>query len=149
VSSLFEVSEVRDLIARIERLAPEQRPLWGKMNTAQMLAHCRAPLRVATGQQKLSRTLIGFLFGRLAKRMVLRAKTFGRNLPTDKSFLFPEASDVARERAALIAELESFHAGGPGGLTQEPHPFFGRLTPSEWDHLQWKHVDHHLRQFGV
>ena len=36
-----------------------------------------------------------------------------------------------------------------GVVTQDPHPFFGRMTGEEWDRLLWKHLDHHLRQFGV
>ncbi|MBL8896839.1 MAG: DUF1569 domain-containing protein [Planctomycetes bacterium] len=147
--SLFSRADLDALISRIERLPAEQRPLWGKMNTAQMLAHCRAPLRVATGQQKLKRTLIGLLFGRLAKRQLLRAAPFAKNLPTDRSFLFSDANDTQLERDALIDELRRFHAGGVAGLSKDPHPFFGPLTPEEWDTLQWKHLDHHLRQFGV
>ncbi|MBK9387611.1 MAG: DUF1569 domain-containing protein [Planctomycetes bacterium] len=147
--SLFSRPELDLLITRLERIPADQRPLWGKMNAAQMFAHCRAPLRVATGQQKLKRSLAGWLFGRLAKRYVLRSREFGRNLPTDPSFLFANANDAQKELAALIDELRRFHAGGVAGLTKDPHPFFGQLAPDEWDRLQWKHLDHHLRQFGV
>jgi hypothetical protein len=147
--SLFAAADLEQVLTRLQSIAPGQRPLWGKMSSAQMFAHCRAPLRVATGQQKLRRTLIGWLFGRLAKRSLLRPGPFRKNLPTDRSFLFANANDAQKERAELIAELRRFHAGGPAGLTQEPHPFFGPLTPAEWDLLQWKHLDHHLRQFGA
>jgi hypothetical protein len=149
MASLFRSEDAEALIARVLRLAPEQKPLWGRMNPVQMLAHSRAPLRVATGQQQLKRNLIGFLFGGLAKRSLLKPTPFGRNLPTDKSFLFFDANDFEKERDALIGEIRSFQAGGPAGLTPDPHPFFGRLTADEWDRLQWKHLDHHLRQFGV
>ena len=39
--------------------------------------------------------------------------------------------------------------GGPGVCTNHPHSFFGRLVPEEWAVLMYKHLDHHLRQFGV
>jgi len=38
---------------------------------------------------------------------------------------------------------------GPAGCTKHPHSFFGKLTPEEWAILSYKHLDHHLRQFGV
>ena len=44
--------------------------------------------------------------------------------------------------------VRAFHARGPEKLAKE-HPFFGPLTSAEWDRLQWKHLDHHLRQFGA
>ena len=55
--------------------------------------------------------------------------------------------EFARERDALEALIRRFADGGPAGLTREPHPFFGALTPPEWESLMWKHLDHHLRQF--
>jgi hypothetical protein len=53
------------------------------------------------------------------------------------------------EREKLLALVECFAVGGKGILTNKPHSFFGKLTPDEWDNLQSKHLDHHLRQFGV
>jgi hypothetical protein len=29
------------------------------------------------------------------------------------------------------------------------HPAFGRLSGAAWGALSYKHIDHHLRQFGV
>ncbi|MDZ4803510.1 MAG: DUF1569 domain-containing protein [Candidatus Eisenbacteria bacterium] len=31
----------------------------------------------------------------------------------------------------------------------EPNPIFGNLSVDEWGKLSWKHLDHHLRQFGA
>jgi hypothetical protein len=45
--------------------------------------------------------------------------------------------------------IDRFVASGPAGCTNHPHSFFGRLTPEEWAILMYKHLDHHLRQFGV
>jgi hypothetical protein len=44
--------------------------------------------------------------------------------------------------------VRTFQQRGPTALAPE-HPFFGPLTATEWDRLQWKHLDHHLRQFGA
>jgi transposase InsO family protein len=45
--------------------------------------------------------------------------------------------------------IDCFADAGPKGCTAHPHSLFGRLTPEEWATLMYKHVDHHLRQFGV
>lgn len=136
------------IIQRLGALAADTQPRWGKLNAAQMLAHCQKPLRVAAGEMKLKRGLIGLLFGRLAKKKFVTGDApFGQNLPTDPKFLAPEADDFARERAALVELVRRY--GETGAVTREPHPFFGPLSSAEWDRLMWKHLDHHLRQFGA
>jgi hypothetical protein len=89
------------------------------------------------------------LFGKMAKKSLMGDKPTQRNLPTDKAFIVRDARDVTLEREKLAALLERLGAGGEGALTKAPHPFFGVMTPHEWDVLMWKHLDHHLRQFGA
>ena len=137
------------LIQRIRRLQPDSQPLWGKMTVGQMLAHCQVPLRVASGELKLKRSLIGVLFGGLAKKKLLAGRPFDRNLPTAPEFRVRDARSFETEKEKLVEIIEQFHARGADGITKEPHPFFGALSVSEWQTLQWKHLDHHLRQFGV
>jgi len=48
-----------------------------------------------------------------------------------------------------IDATDRFTAGGLGKCTTHPHCFFGKMTPMEWATLAYKHMDHHLRQFGV
>jgi hypothetical protein len=119
------------------------------MDVAQMLAHCQVPLRVACGEVKLKRGLVGLLFGKLAKKKLLGPSGFKPGLPTDKSFLVRVARAFARERDALIALIRRHSEAGPAGLTKEQHPFFGPMSTEEWEALMWKHLDHHLRQFGT
>ena len=114
-----------------------------------MLAHCQRPLRVALGDLRLRRSLIGILFGRLAKRKLLVPRPWKPGMPTAPEFVVREEHDFATERAALLALVRRFGEGGPAILVSEPHPFFGPLTVREWDLLQARHLDHHLAQFGV
>jgi hypothetical protein len=104
---------------------------------------------MATGELTLKRALIGFLFGRLAKRKLTSPAPFGRNLPTAREFRVRDAGEFGSEREKLLELVQRFSARGPAGVPKEPHPFFGPLTAAEWDTLQWKHLDHHLRQFGA
>ena len=65
---------------------------------AGMLAHCRAPLALAAGELKLSRSWVGLLFGRLAKKSLTSRKPFAKNMPTDPRLLTasPRAFEVER-----------------------------------------------------
>ena len=146
---LFDKAKSEAIIARINKLTPSSQALWGKMNVSQMLTHCQAPLQVAMGEHHLKKNLMGLLFGRLAKKKLVGDKPYSRNLPTAPSFLVKNERGFEQERAKLITIIERFTAGGPAVLIKTPHPFFGPLTVEEWDKSQWKHLDHHLQQFGV
>lgn len=149
MKTLLDAADSNEVLQRIHRLRPDSRALWGKMTVAQMLAHTQVPLRVASGELVLRRGLIGLLFGRLARRMLVGPKPFGRDMPTAPEFRVQDERDFAIEKANLIALLQRFQSRGAAGITKKPHPFFGPLSVEQWEALQWKHVDHHLRQFGV
>ena len=70
-------------------------------------------------------------------------------LPTHPSLVVSNERDLARERERLAGLVDRFSAAGAAGCTRHPHPFFGELTPAEWGTGMYKHLDHHLRQFGV
>ena len=72
-----------------------------------------------------------------------------RNAPTAKTLVVSDDRDLKMEQQRLSALIDRFAAAGPAGCTTHPHTFFGPLTPQQWAILQYKHLDHHLRQFGV
>jgi hypothetical protein len=149
VDSLFDPAGLASMLARIDSLRADSPRAFGTMSIGQMLAHCQCPLRVATGELPLKRSLVGILFGRLAKKKLLAPEPWKPGLPTAPEFRITDARDFATEKPALRALVERFGKAGPGGLTKAAHPFFGPLTVEEWQALQWKHLDHHLRQFGA
>lgn len=146
--SLFDPNDSQAILTRIQRLNPATQGQWGIMNVAQMLAHTQQPLRVASGELKLKQGLLGRLMGSYFKRRIL-AKGFGHNSPTDKAFVVADQRLFEEERNKLVSLIQRFSAKGPAGVSQDPHPFFGKMTTEEWDKMQWMHLDHHLRQFGV
>jgi hypothetical protein len=150
MKNLFNTSDNKEIIDRIGRLTANSKAEWGKMSAGQMLVHAQRPLQVAFGELKLKRTLIGLLFGNMAKKKLARGEEpFSKNLPTDKNFIVTDQHNVEEEKTRLIALVQKFAQVGPEGITKEPHPFFGIMTTQEWDTLMCKHLDHHLRQFGV
>jgi hypothetical protein len=151
MESIFSDSGVANINARIDQLSPDSQALWGKMNVSQMLAHCQPTLTVGLGVHQLGKyNFFVRLIGRMVKnQMVKNEQPFKKNQPTDKTFVVADARDFILEKEKLKDAVQQFSAAGRAGKLQGVHPFFGKLSQSEWDKLQWKHLDHHLRQFGV
>ena len=149
MKSLFDAQVTQEMIDRINRLTPDTQPLWGKMTVGQMLAHMQPPLRVALGEETLKKGLMGFLFGRMARKQMVNEKPFGKNLPTAPSFIVREQKDFETEKKKIIDLVQRFSREPREKLDTRVHPFFGKLTADQWNTLHWKHLDHHLRQFGV
>ena len=80
---------------------------------------------------------------------MLSDKPIKKGLPTDGNFIPKGNFDLDKEKAGLIEIVSRLSEKGPEGITKEPHPFFGALAPEEWNTLTWKHLDHHLSQFGA
>ena len=148
MDSLFNLEDNNSIQYRINKLTPDSKPLWGKMNVSQMLAHLQPTMQVSFGELELKGGIMGFLFGKIAKKKIVTKEPFKQNIPTLKQFkVVPK--DFETEKNALLSYLNRFKTEGPKIFTTKPHPFFGKLTVEEWNMLQWKHLDHHLRQFGV
>ncbi|MBL0210298.1 MAG: DUF1569 domain-containing protein [Holophagaceae bacterium] len=150
MKNLFEAARVAELKERMARLKPDSARLWGTMNPAQALSHCCRGMEMAAGIILPPRTLLGRIIGRMVKPMAIGDdEPMRRNSPTAKELVVRDEPDLETERMRLGALIDRFAAVGPGGCTTHPHSFFGPLTPEEWAVLMYKHLDHHLRQFGV
>ena len=149
MKTIFNEADKNEIISRIEKLTPETQHLWGKMNVAQMLAHCAVGAQWPTGDVVIKSSPIAFI-GRFFKKSLIHSdKQFGKNSPTAPELTMVDQKDFAKEKAAFIAAVNTLYAGGEKGIKTEKHAFFGKMTPAEWGILNYKHADHHLRQFGV
>jgi Protein of unknown function (DUF1569) len=148
MKSLFEAQAVDEVISRVNKLQPSTVRLWGKMDVAQMMAHCSAGFDMASGRLIRPRPLIGRLIGPFFKSIYSNDKPFSRNTPTDDKLRISGERDFGREKEQLKVLIRQFRDGGEAQCTTHPHPFFGTLTPREWGIGMYKHLDHHLRQFG-
>ena len=150
MKSLFDAATAAQVKERIRRLEPGSNRQWGKMSAAQAMAHCATTMEWAVGDSFAPRMLIGRILGPMVKSRVLKEDAvMKRNAPTAKSLVVADERDLGKERERLCTLIDRFSTGGPQGCTKHAHTFFGRLTPDEWAHLMYKHLDHHLRQFGV
>lgn len=150
MKNLFEAATAAEIKSRINQLQPASQRQWGKMNAAQAMAHCATSMEWAVGDTIEPRMFVGRILGPLVKSRVLRDDApMKRNTPTAKSLVVTNERDLGKERLRLSALIDRFSQAGPQGCTKHAHTFFGRLSPDEWARLMYKHLDHHLRQFGV
>ena len=149
MKNVFQPDALQEVNQRINKLQPNSQRQWGKMDVAQMFAHCSAALEVAAGKKFPPRIFIGRILAPFFRSVFSNDKPFKQNMPTDNSFLIIDQRNFEKEKARLIDLVTQFSTGGEAICTTHPHPFFGKLTPKEWATGMYKHLDHHLRQFGV
>lgn len=147
MKSIFDAAAYNELLNRIDALNKNLDPLWGKMTVGQMVWHCQIPLKVAIKNKKYGKKgnpLIKFFF----KKSLYSDKPLRKHLPTSPMAKATEEKDFAIEVKKLRAMVDQVH------LTKDrkewqPHPIFGEFTHDQWGQLEYKHLDHHLQQFGV
>lgn len=153
MKNLFEPVLVEETKQRILQLRPESERQWGSMTVAQTLAHCSCGIQMATGIINPRRASFpANVIGLTIKPLVFGDdKPMRRNSPSSPELFSadPSMCDFGHEQTQLIARIDSFVAKGPAGCSRHPHPFFGPLKPQQWAILMYKHLDHHLRQFGI
>jgi hypothetical protein len=149
MKSLFQPEAYSEVKQRIENIDANTTPKWGKMNAGQMMAHCQKPLEVPLKKSPLKRP--GF-FTRLLfksfKKAMYNDTPWKQGLPTAKGFAVTDERDFEKEKATLVGLIDEFHEKGENHNWMN-HPAFGKFSAEQWGKMQYKHLDHHLRQFGV
>jgi hypothetical protein len=149
MKNLFQQETADEVISRIDGLQAASARQWGKMDVAQMMAHCSAALDMASGRINPPRAFIGRVLAPFVRSIFTNEKPFSKNNPTDEQLVVADQRDFQREREQLKQKVRQFHQGGEARCTRHPHPFFGALSPQDWSRGMYKHLDHHLRQFGA
>ena len=150
IRNLFDEKETEKTIDRINKLKPETQHLWGKMDVAQMMAHCNVAYEIVyTDKHPKPNAFARFMVKLFAKNTVLGPKPYKKNIPTSPIFRMTEPKDFGVEKERLIANLNKTQALGSIHFNGLNNPAFGNLTDQEWNILFSKHLDHHLQQFGV
>ena len=147
IKNLFDPVAKQEMIDRINKLTPQTKQQWGKMNVAQMLAHVQKPIGIAMGTHQPKGSFLLRLIGPFFKSKLWDEMPYKHSLPTDPTFvMLGQEKDFEKERAALLTMINAFNEES---IINERHPVFGRLTKDNWSKAMWKHLDHHLKQFGV
>ena len=149
MKNLFDKDTHSEIIQRINSLSPASQRQWGKMNVAQMLAHCKEAFKVPLSDKKMPRMFLGFLIGWMIKSKLYNESPWKQNLPTAPNFIIKDERDFEKEKQELSGLIDQFHNGGPENVGRYPHPLFGTFTKEQWGKAMYKHLDHHLKQFGA
>lgn len=140
-----------ELTERFLKLREDMNPRWGTMNALQMLAHCSTAVKMAFGETPVRLAFSPFKAA-AARLLFIRLLPFPKNLPTaaelDPAKKLVVHRSFHEEREELLYQLNRLN-----NATEKEqfgnHPIFRQLDRRHWGQLIYKHLDHHLRQFGV
>ena len=149
MKNLFDKDTYTEITNRINALTPDNQRQWGKMNAAQMLAHCKEAFKVPLSDKKMPRIFLGVLIGWMIKPKLYNESPWKQNLPTAPNFIIKDERDFEKEKMELSAMISQFYNAGPENVGKFPHPMFGSFTSEQWGKSIYKHIDHHLKQFNV
>lgn len=149
MKSLFNSEAHEEILSRVNQLSASSERQWGKMEVGQMLHHCQFPLKIALGSHRMGKPspILKFM-SKFFKKSLYNDKPWRQGLPTARDLKVVDDKDYNEERKVLIGLINDFHQE-KDKKEWDPHPAFGSFTPEQWGQMQYKHLDHHLRQFNV
>ncbi len=149
MKNLLDKEVYIELTKRVQNLQPDSKAHWGKMNVSQMIAHVSEAYKVPLSETAMPRMFIGRLIGWAIKPTLYNDKAWKQNLPTAPNFVIKDERDFNTELLKLLNIVEKFHKAGSEKIGRYPHPMFGSFSTDQWGMAMYKHLDHHLIQFGV
>lgn len=151
MKNLFDRKDTDAVIARINKLSPDTEKQWGTMSVAQMLAHCNVTYEMIYEPNKHSKPngLMKFILKKFVKPIVVGDKEYRKNSKTAEAFKMKTEKDFDTEKKRLVDFIIKTQELGPNHFEGRESHSFGPLSLDEWKNMFYKHLDHHLRQFGV
>ena len=144
---LWEEAAHDEVLTRIRGLTTDRTPGWGKLTASKMLAHISDQIRMALGDVPARRGS-GLLSVWPVNYLMIYVVPWphGAKGPIEAFTTKPATWDADLE--ALLALIGRFCEKKQQSAWPE-HPLFGKLSGKDWAALSYKHLTHHLRQFGV
>jgi hypothetical protein len=148
--NIYTQTVAETLIGRIQKLTAKTVPSWGKMDVAQMLAHCNIVYEMAfDGTHKKSNPILRFILKNLVKGGVVNETPFKKNSSTPPQLKITSEKEFTKEQSRMLAYVKKSVEKGADYFEGLDHPAFGEMNKEEWNNLIYKHLNHHLTQFGV
>lgn len=143
--------EVSDkVIQRINLLKPNSQPNWGKMNVAQMLAHSNVTYEmVFENKHPKPNFFMKLIMKAFVKKIVVSETPYKHSSQTAPAFIIKDSRDFETEKNRLIEHINKTQQLGEASFENKISHSFGSLSKAEWNNMFYKHIDHHLNQFGV
>jgi hypothetical protein len=150
IPNIFTKEASDTLVNRVNKLSDSQAGNWGKMDVAQMLAHCNVTFEMAFDENfKKSSPFLRFILKNLVKKGIVNDQPLKKNSSTATEMVIKTAKNFEEEKGRLVAHLQKTVKMGENYFDGKDHPGFGVMTKQEWNNFYYKHLDHHLTQFGV
>lgn len=150
MKTIFEDKASLEILDRIENLAKDDKAKWGKMDVVQMLKHCQKPIKLAFGEEEVEKP--NFLMRLLIKFMkptLYNDKPWKKGLPTAREFVIKETKGFESEKNKLKDLVKRMSESKSYFEPSRKHPIFGEMKYWMWGQSAYKHLDHHLKQFGA
>jgi len=148
--NIFDQQIADGVILRINKLTPNTQRQWGKMNVSQMMAHCNVPYEmVYENKYSEPNALMVWILTWLVKNTVVSEKPYAKNSKTAPAFLIKGDKDFEVEKKRLVDYIIRTQQLGENHFNGRKSHSFGQLTITEWNNMFYKHLNHHLNQFGV
>lgn len=143
--------EVSDqIINRINSLQADSKPKWGTMSADQMFAHCNVSYEMAfEDKHKKPSGFARFLLKAFIKKTVVTEKPYGKGGRTAPAFLITDKRNFENEKTRLINYIRKCVELGENYFEGKESLSFGKMTKTEWNNQFYKHLDHHIKQFGA
>jgi len=149
MKDIFQPQTIQQLKTRVQQLNENSTAQWGKMSVFQMLKHCSENEKLMLRERTFKRLFLGRIFGKLAlKSNIKNEAPLDKNQPTHPDLKFSGNGDVESQKREWLSLLDKY-PGGQINYNGFIHPFFGKMNKEQISKFAYKHIDHHLRQFGV
>lgn len=149
-NNIFKKENTEVLIERINKLNAETIPGWGKMSVDQMLAHCNIAYEMTYEDiHPRPNGFTKFMLKMFVKNAVVGKKPYQKNGRTAPQFLIKESKDFEKEKTRLVDYINKTQELGEAHFDGRESHSLGKLNKEEWHTMFYKHLDHHLVQFGV
>ncbi len=147
MKTLFNPLHRTRVIERLSRLTPDRAPKWGRMTAHQVVCHLATALRLGLSGE-CPREPTGLMARPPFNWLVIYALPWPKESASKPELFDFEVARWGEDLAELRGLIEDFGARGPE--RQWPvNVVFGRISGKTWGALQHRHLDHHLRQFGL
>lgn len=148
--NIFTQSVSNEVISRINKLTPATQALWGKMNVSQMLAHCCVTYEmVFENIHPKPNFFMRIILKTMVKKTVVNEEPYTKSNPTAPAFIIKGDKNFEEEKTRLVNYISKSQQLGESFFDNKESLSFGKLSITEWNNMFYKHLNHHLSQFGV
>ncbi len=145
----FDPAVTADLLRRLEALHPESQPRWDHRDAAWMVRHCAETYELASAPPPRLSLLHRLLNRTYLRWRVVSDRPFREDAPGPSAPVAADPATLNAGRNHLMMLIRAAHGMEARHMEGRLHPLHGRLSARQWSALYWKHLDHHLRQYGV